>query len=423
MNAENNGKNVNSKVKDLSLSEIGEEKILMTAERMPIVAVILEKYNLLRPFDNHRIAINCHITKETAVMCIALKNGGADVLLVASSPTSTQDDIAAALVKYHRITVIGHSLMTPTDVSEGIAAIFAFKPDIIMDEGAEALAYLYEHKPDFMSHIIGATVQTSSGISKCHLLEQDHLLKHPVITVNSSQIKSLFDNYFGVGQTSISSITQITNKLIAGETVVVIGYGSVGKGIALRAKGLGAHVIVCEVDPLLALNAYMEGYYVMSIMEAAKIGTIFITATGSVDVLPFEAIRMMKPGAILSNCGSGQNEIDVDSLKKNAISSKMIQPHMVRYDLFNHKYVYLLTDGRVTNIIAAGGNAPELMDLTFSAVLMSVEYLMDEKLEEKVYTLPNSVNRKIARLRLNELDIHLSEKTSRQQEYDNDWHK
>jgi len=172
MNAENN---VKTKVRDLSLSEIGEEKILMTAERMPIVTIIKEKYSLLRPFENHRIAISCHITKETAVMCIALKNGGADVLLVASSPASTQDDVAAALVKYHQITVIGHSCMTPTDVTEGIEAIFAFEPDIIMDEGAEALSYLYEHNPDFMIHIIGATVQTSSGISKCHLLEQDHL--------------------------------------------------------------------------------------------------------------------------------------------------------------------------------------------------------------------------------------------------------
>lgn len=416
-------KRVESRIKDLGLADIGVERIKSAMEDMPVLSVIGGRFDFSKTLAGLKIAFCSHITKETAAACIALKSGGADVLLVSSNPCSTQDEVAAGLAKHYGITVCGHSQQTPDDSAEYREQIFRFKPDILLDEGAEILPILYQNYPDCAARLIGSTEQTTSGVNKCENMEKNDILKHPVIAVNSSRIKHLFDNYFGVGQTSITSIARICNLLIATETVVVIGYGPVGKGIAMRAKGFGAHVIVCEINPIHALNAYLEGYSVMDIQDAAKVGTVFITATGSSDVIPIDAIMNMKPGAILSNCGSGQTEIDMISLKEKAVSCEEIRPHMARYYLDNGKHVHVLTDGRVTNLVGGEGNPAVIMDLTFSAIVLGVEYLTTEKLENKVYTMPEKIDEMIAFIKMNEFEIKTTKPTEKQKKYDNDWRK
>lgn len=419
--AEPSDEHIESRIKNPELADIGLERIGSALDNMPVLSVISDKFDYYKTFKGLRIALCNHITKETAAACIALKAGGAEVLLVSSNPRSTKDEVAAALVKHYGITVCGHSDQTAEEWNEYREQVFRFKPDILLDDGAKILPMLYEKYPDYADRLIGTTEQTTSGVKKCKNMEQAGILKHPVIAINSSCIKHLFDNYFGVGQTSLTTIARICNLLIATETVVVIGYGPVGKGIALRAKGLGAHVIVCEINPINALSAYLEGYSVMSIQEAAKIGTVFITATGSGDVIPIDAIMNMKSGAILSNCGSGQVEIDIASLKEKAVSSKEIRPHMVRYYLEDGKYVHVLTDGRVTNLVGDEGNPAVIMDLTFSAIVLGAEYLIKEKLEPSVYTMPQKVDEMIASIKLNEFDIKISKPTEKQKQYDMEW--
>jgi len=415
--------NAQSYIKNIELADSGETQIQFALESMPVLSVITGRFDILQPFKGKRIAVCTHITKESAIACLALKSGGGEIVLASSNPISTQDNVAAALVKYHGITVCGTSDLTEDKWKECLEKIFQFKPDIILDEGSEILSKLYERHPDYAERLIGTTEQTTSGVNKAHNMEKAGILKHPIIAVNSSQIKHMFDNYFGVGQTALTTVAQTSNLLVSAETVVVIGYGYVGKGIAAKAKGLGAHVIVCEIDPLKALNAYLEGYSVMNIQEASKIGTVFITATGSSDVIPIDAIMNMKAGAVLSNCGSGQKEIDVASLKERAVSTREIRQHLVRYYLPNGRYVHLLTDGRVTNIVAGGGNPSIIMDLSFSAIVLGVEYLLKEKLENRVYTMPVEIDEAIAQIKMNEFEINVSKPTEKQKKFDLDWHK
>ena len=412
-----------SNIKAPELADAGERNLHFAIENMPVLTILLGMFGIGRPFEGKKIAICCHITKETAVAALVLRNGGGEVLMIASTPDSTQDDIAACLVKYHEISVCGSSEQTEEDVKANYEELIRFAPDIILDEGGAALSRIYEFYPEYAGHLEGVIIQTASGVIKSYNLEKEGLLKHPVIDVDPSRIKHVFDNYFGVGQTGINSIARISNILIGGETVAVIGYGNVGKSLALRAKGMGAHVIVCEIDPIKALNAYLEGYQVMSIQEAAEFGNIYITATGSVDVIPYEVITKMKHGAILANCGSGRHEIATDELKENAISCEEVRPVMMRYDLDNGKCVHLLADGGVVNLCGSEGNPPVVMDLTFTAMVLSVEYLVKNKLKPRVYTLPEEIDEKIALLKLNEFEISLSEPTETQIKYDKDWHK
>lgn len=417
------GMDIVSYIKAPELADAGAEQILFAQNYMPVLSVISSKLEYLIPFEGLKIAICSHITKETAAACIVLKNGGAKVMLVSSNPISTQDDVAAALAMRYGITVCGHSQQTPEEWIQYLEMIFQFEPDILLDDGAEILPMMYEKFPNLAERLLGSTEQTTSGVKKCMNMERAGILKHPIIAVNSSRIKHLFDNYYGVGQSSLTTISNIGNLLFATETVVVIGYGNVGRGISQKAKGLGARVIVCEIDPLKALNAYLEGNMVMTIQEAAKVGTVFITATGSSDVIPIDVIMNMKSGVILSNCGSGQTEIDVASIKEKAVSSKEIRTHMVRYYFDNGKYVHVLTDGRVTNLVGGEGNPAVIMDLTFSAIVLGVEYLIKNKLERKVYTMPEEIDKMIASIKMNEYEIRVSKPTEKQKVYDSDWHK
>ena len=400
----------------------GEKDIDYARANMPVLSVIGSRFDYEKTFSGLKITVCGHITKETAVACLALKSGGADLMVLPSEPASLKDHIVAGL-KQQGIETHGYAGMSLREWTGCMERVFRFRPDIIMDEGGELLSMMYERFPDYAGCMIGSTVLTSSGISRCRNMEKSGMLKAPVITLNSSKIKSLFDNYAGVAQTSVFCVAQIGHLLFATETVVVVGYGFVGKGIARKSKALGARVIVCETNPINALSAYLEGYEVMSIQDAARTGTVFFTATGSVDVIPMDVIRSMKPGAILSNCGSGQKEIDVASVKKEAVSSEEIRPHMVRYSFNNGKYVHILTDGLVTNLVAANGNPPFIMDLTFSAAVLAAEYLVKEKLEPGVHVLPESIDMMIASIKLNEYELKLSKPTEKQRAYDNDWHK
>ncbi len=412
-----------SKIRHPELADAGEERLRLGLDDMPVLSVISGRFGIEKPFKGLKVLMNGHVTKETAAAALAMKAGGAEVLLTASSPASTQDDVAASLAVHHGIRVMADSQMSETEMDEIIEEAYRFHPDLLMDEGAEMLTALQEKHPDSVDSYIGATIQTTSGVSKCRLLEEKGLLKRPVCVVNSGRIKHMFDNYFGVAQSALVYISDMCNHLLGGETIVVVGYGNVGKGIALRAKGMGAHVIVCEIDPINALCAYLEGYSVMSIEEAAKLGTIFITATGSIDVIPFEAIKQMKHGAVLVNCGSGQNEIAVSDLKENAVAVKEIKPQMVRYYLDGGLYVTLLCDGRVANIVGGEGNSPDIMDLTFSAVLLSAEQLVNDRPKPRVYVMSEHIDEVIASIKLNEYEIQLSKKTQKQKDYDADWRK
>lgn len=410
-------------IKDINLADSGKKSIEKAIENMPVMEVISDRLEYQQSFANLKIALCSHITKETAVACIALKKAGADVIMVSSNPRSTQDDVAAALVKYYGISVFGHSQQTEEEWIEFREHIFSFMPDLLLDDGAEILPMIYEKCPELANNLMGSTEQTTSGVNKVINMDKGGILKHPVIAVNSSNIKHLFDNHFGVGQTGVTTILQLTNILVATECIVVVGYGPVGKGIANDMRGIGGHVVVCEIDPIRALEAYMDGFTVSNIESAAKVGTVFITATGSCDVIPIDVIQTMKLGAILSNCGSGQVEFDYEGIRRSAVSSEEVRPNMVKYTFQNGKYVYVLTEGRVTNLVGGEGNPAAVMDLSFAAITLAVEYLASNKLEAGMHVMPDSIDKAIALIKLNEFDIHLSKPTLKQMEYDKDWHK
>ena len=416
-------KELHYKIKDIALADQGKHNIETAMENMPVMKIIHDRFQYQSFFKNIKIAVCSHITKETAIACIAFKNAGAEVLLVSSNPNSTQDEVAAALVKYYDISVYGHSEQTKDEWIEYRKVIFEFWPDILLDDGAEILPMVYESCPELAGHLIGTTEQTTSGVKKVKNMEREGILKHPVIAVNSSKIKYMFDNRFGVGQTSTTTILNLSNVLVGAERVVVIGYGPAGKGIAVNMRGMGGHVIVCEVDPIRALEAYMDGFEVMSIEKAAERGSIFVTATGSCDVIPIDMIMKMRSGAILSNCGSGQVEFDYEGLKKIAAAHEEVHPYMEKFVLPSGRYVYVLTQGRVTNLVAGEGNPSAIMDLSFASISLAAEYLVKNKLENRVYVLPEEIDRAIGRIKLNEFEISLSKPTEKQKVYDRDWHK
>ena len=411
------------KIKDIHLAEQGKRSIEMAMENMPVMKIIHERFQYQQVLKNIKIAVCSHITKETAVACIALKNAGADVLLVSSNPHSTQDDVAAALVKYDQISVYGRSSQTRDEWIAYRKDVFSFRPDILLDDGAEILPMIYESCPELAEHLIGTTEQTTSGVKKVKNMELAGILKHPVIAVNSSKIKHLFDNRFGVGQTSTTTILNLSNVLVGAERVVVIGYGPAGKGIASNMRGMGGHVIVCETEPIRALEAYIDGFEVMSIEKAVEKGSIFITATGSCDVIPLDLIMKMQSGAILSNCGSGQVEFDYEGLKQISVSQEEVRPYMEKFILPNGRYVHVLTEGRVTNLVAGEGNPAAIMDLSFASISLAVEYLVKHELQNLVYVLPEEIDQAIGRIKLNEFEISLSKPSEKQKAYDKDWHK
>ena len=410
-------------IKDINLAEQGKNNIEWAMKDMPVLRKIRDRFLKEKPFAGLKLSACVHVTKETAALCTVMKDGGADAILIASNPLSTQDDVAAALVKYWDIPVLGYAGESVETYKEHARLALEHNPDIIIDDGCDLVATLHAERPEMASKVIGSTEETTTGIIRLKALEAQGELKFPALGVNTSLTKHLYDNRYGTGQSAMDGIMRAANILIAGKTVVISGYGWCGKGCALRAKALGGNVIVCEVDPLKALEAAMEGYRVMPIAEAAKEGDIFLTVTGDKHVVDIEHIMAMKDGAFLCNAGHFDHEVNIPDLKPMAVEIKRIRPFLDEYKLPNGKSVYVLAEGRLVNLVAAEGHPASVMDMSFANQALGIEFIVKNKgnLENKLYTLPESVDMDIARLKLESMGISIDTLTAEQKEYLNSW--
>ena len=410
-------------IKDINLADQGKNQIEWAFKDMPVLNSIQERFIKEQPFKGLKLSACVHVTKETAALCVVMKAGGADAVLVASNPLSTQDDVAAALVKHYGIptfAIAGESVETyKAHIEEAIK----HNPDIIIDDGCDIVSAIHAKHPEMAEKIIGSTEETTTGIQRLQALEAEGTLKFPAVGVNSSLTKHLYDNRYGTGQSSMDGILRATNILIAGKTVVISGYGWCGKGCALRAKALGANVIVCEIDPLKALEAAMEGYRVMPIAQAAKEGDIFLTITGNKHVVDVEHILNMKNGAFLANAGHFNYEVNVPDLAQHAVEIKKIRPTLEEYKLKNGKSVYVLAEGRLVNLVSAEGHPASVMDMSFANQALGIEFLVKNKgkLENRLYTLPHEVDVNIAKLKLESMGIEIDTLTPAQEEYLRSW--
>ena len=410
-------------IKDINLAEQGKNNIEWAMNDMPVLKKIKERFLREKPFVGLKLSACVHLTKETAALVITMMEGGAEPLLIASSPLSTQDDVAAALVKYWRIPVLGYAGESKDVYRAHLQDALDFNPDMIIDDGGDLVATLHATRPELAKKLIGATEETTTGIIRLEALEKQGELLFPTLGVNTSLTKHLYDNRYGTGQSAMDGIMRATNVLIAGKTVVVSGYGWCGRGCALRAKALGANVIVCEVNPLKALEAAMEGYRVMPIAEAAKEGDIFLTVTGDKHVVDIHHIMDMKDGAMVCNAGHFDSEVNVPELKKLAIEIKRIRPYLDEYKLSNGKSIYVLAEGGLVNLVAAEGHPASVMDMSFANQALGIEFLVKNRgrLENKLYTLPEHVDMEIAKLKLDSMGISIDTLTEEQEEYLNSW--
>ncbi len=410
-------------IKDINLADQGKNQIEWAFKDMPVLKQIQERFIKEQPFKGLKLSACVHVTKETAALCVVMKSGGADAVLVASNPLSTQDDVAAALVKHYGIPTFAVAGETVEQYKAHIQEALNHNPDIIIDDGCDIVSTIHAERPEMASKIIGSTEETTTGIIRLQALEAQGELKFPAVGVNTSLTKHLYDNRYGTGQSSMDGIIRGANILIAGKTVVVSGYGWCGRGCALRAKALGANVIVCEVDPLKALEAAMEGYRVMPIAEAAKEGDVFLTVTGDKHVVDVQHILTMKDGAFLANSGHFDWEVNVAGLKEHAIEIREIRPNLEEYRLDNGKSVYVFAQGRLVNLVNAEGHPASVMDMSFANQALGIEFLVKNKgkLENKLYTLPHEVDVKIAELKLKSMGIEIDTLTPEQEEYLHSW--
>ncbi len=415
-------KNDQYDIKDPSLAEAGRQRIAWAGQQMPVVKLIRDRFAKEKPLEGIRISACLHITSETANLALALQAGGAETILCASNPLSTQDDVAAALVEYG-IPVNAIKGEDDATYYKHIDTALDSKPQLTVDDGADLVAIIHTKRGDLIPDVIGGTEETTTGIIRLRSLERKGGLKYPIIAVNDAQTKYLFDNRYGTGQSTIDGITRATNILWAGKNVVICGYGWCGHGIALRAKGLGAQVIVTEVEPLRALEAIMDGYRVMPLMEAAKIGDIFITIAGDKHVIDKAHLQAMKDGTILANSGHFNVEINIPALEGMARSKQRIRPFMDEYTLNDGRRLYLLGEGRLINLAAAEGHPANVMDMSFANQALSLEYIAKnkDKLELKVYPVPERIDKQVARLKLNSMGIKIDSLTPEQEKYLTSW--
>ena len=410
-------------IKDINLAEQGEHQIEWALKDMPVLKQIKKRFEVEKPFKGLRLAACSHVTKETAALCLVMQAGGADAILVASNPLSTQDDVAAALVKYHNIPVFAIAGESVEEYKSHIREAINHKPDLIIEDGCDLVSTIHLEHPEIADNVIGSTEETTTGIIRLQAMEREGKLRFPAVGVNTSLTKHLYDNRYGTGQSSIDGILRATNILIAGKTVVISGYGWCGRGCALRAKAMGANVIVCEVDPLKALEAAMEGYRVMPIAEAAKEGDLFLTVTGDKHVIDIPHLLSMKDGAFVANAGHFDWEVNVGDLKAYTKEIKQIRPSLEEYKLNNGKSIYVLAEGRLVNLSAAEGHPASVMDMSFANQALGMEFIVKNqgKLEKKLYTLPHEVDVKIAELKLKSMGISIDKLTPEQEEYLNSW--
>jgi adenosylhomocysteinase len=412
-------------VKDLALAPEGVRRIAWADRQMPVLAAIRERFEAEQPLAGYRVAACLHVTTETANLARTLKAGGADVVLCASNPLSTQDDVAAALVDEFDVSVFAIKGEDNDTYYQHIEAAVDHKPQLTMDDGADVIGVLHAHRREQLGDIIAGTEETTTGVIRLKALEADGALGFPIIAVNEAQTKHLFDNRYGTGQSTIDGIIRATNILLAGKRFVVSGYGWVGKGVALRAKGMGAHVIVTEVDPLRAIEAAMDGIEVMPMTEAAEIGDIFCTATGDKSVIAREHMERMKDGAVLANTGHFNVEIEISALRSMAVESREARAFVEEFTLEDGRRLYLLGDGRLINLAAAEGHPAIVMDMSFANQSLAAEYAVDHaaELERKVYPVPDEIDREIARLKLGTMGITIDQLTEEQASYLASWNE
>jgi len=409
-------------IKDINLAELGKQRIEWAGREMPVLKQIQERFAEEKPLEGVRLVSCNHVTTETAHLCIALKNAGADSMLIASNPLSTQDDVAAALVKYWDIPVFAIKGEDSDTYIRHINTALDHRPNIIIDDGCDVVATLIKERPEQVDDLIGTTEETTTGIVRLRAMINDGVLKHPAINVNDSQTKHFFDNRYGTGQSTLDGIIRATNILLAGKTVVVAGFGWCGKGVALRAKGMGANVVVTEIDPVKAIEATLEGYRVLPMVQASILGDIFITVTGNKNVITYDHMKWMKSGAIVCNSGHFDNEIDVRSLEENATEIKEVRPYVKQYKLQTNE-VIVIADGRLVNLGAAEGHPSAVMDMSFANQALAVEYLVQNqgKLDPGVYPVPSEKDEEIAELKLKAMGISIDKLTEEQEKYMNSW--
>jgi adenosylhomocysteinase len=410
-------------VKDLALAPAGVTRIMWADAEMPVLAAIRERFERERPLDGVRIAACLHVTSETANLARTLHAGGADVVLCASNPLSTQDDVAAALVEEYGISVYAIRGEDNDTYYSHIEAAVDHRPQLTMDDGADVIGVLHKERHDQLDEIMGGTEETTTGVIRLRALEAQGELAFPIVAVNEALTKHLFDNRYGTGQSTIDGIIRATNVLLAGRRFVVAGYGWTGRGVALRARGMGAHVIVTEVDPVRALEALMDGYEVMTMERAAEVGDIFCTATGDKNVISRVAIERLKDGAILSNTGHFNVEIEVEALRELAVSTREARPEVEEFELADGRRVYLIGEGRLVNLAAAEGHPAAVMDMSFANQALSAEHVVlhADELEPRVYVVPEEIDREIARLKLESMGVEIDSLTEEQARYLASW--
>jgi adenosylhomocysteinase len=410
-------------VTDVGLAETGRERIEWAAGEMPVLGQIRDRFEKEKPFQDLRIAACLHVTTETANLMETLVAGGAEVALCASNPLSTQDDVAAALCEQSGVAVFAIKGEDNETYYRHIDAVLDLHPQITMDDGADLVSLLHRERADQIADVIGGTEETTTGVIRLRAMANDGALRYPIVSVNDANTKHLFDNRFGTGQSTIDAIMRATNLLLAGRTVVVCGYGMCGRGVASRARGMGARVIVTEVDPLPALEAAMEGYTVMPLRDAARIGDVFVTVTGDTGVVRSEHLEVMKDGAILANSGHFDVEIDKRALADLAESRRRIREYVDEYRLPDGRRLHLLAEGRLVNLAAAEGHPAAVMDMSFANQALSVEWVVKQRgsLEPGVYPVPPDIDAEVARLKLHAMGVEIDALTSEQEEYLRSW--
>jgi adenosylhomocysteinase len=410
-------------VKDIKLADKGKLRIEWANQSMPVLNIIRKRFEKEKPLKGVRLAACLHVTTETASLMQTLKAGGADVVICASNPLSTQDDVAASLVKHDRIPTFAIKGEDAKTYYKHIMATLDVKPQMTMDDGADLVSVLHTQRKNLLGHVIGGTEETTTGVIRLRSMANTGVLQYPIIAVNDAQTKHFFDNRYGTGQSTMDGIIRATNRLIAGSIFVIAGYGWCGRGLAMRAKGMGANVVVTEIDPLKSIEAVMDGYQVMPMADAAKIGDIFVTVTGDIKVIRAEHFRAMKDGAIVCNTGHFNVEIDLEALSKMKKKKRQIREFVEEFTLPNGRKINVLGEGRLINLASAEGHPSSVMDMSFANQALSAEFMLQNctSLESDVYSVPEDIDKEIARLKLNAMGIKIDKLTPEQNKYLASW--
>jgi len=412
-------------IKDIQLAEKGKRRIIWAKNQMPVLQSIKDRFKKEKPLKNIRISACLHVTTETANLLITLQAGGAQVVLCASNPLSTQDDVAASLVKDYNIPVFAIKRVDKSNYYNHISKTLDIEPNITMDDGADLVSTLHSNRKSLIQNIIGGTEETTTGVIRLRSMQKEGALRYPIIAVNDALTKHLFDNRYGTGQSTVDGLFRATNILLAGKVAVVCGYGWCARGVASRLRGMGARVIVTEIDPLKALEAVMDGFEVMKIKEASGKGDIFITLTGDKNVINKDHLLLMKDGAILANAGHFNVEINILALEKFSINKEIARENVTTYTLENNKKIHLLAEGRLLNLSAAEGHPASVMDMSFANQALSVEYLLNSRdsLLKGVYAVPKDIDLKVASLKLKSMNIEIDQLTDEQKRYLQSWNE